>query len=115
MRPDTLVEEPGGVAIYRRVLVGYMPRGSNGLAMCLWCQQREVGWKGRQFCNDTCMNAHKRSLRKQPKARWQPCPGCGLPCIKCARSSHLRCWLWKWKGRTPVWKSSGEPVHGGQP
>lgn len=110
-----ITEDPvDGVPIYRRVIVGYLPRGPSGRPLCLWCQVKDARWKGSAFCTDTCMNAHRRSLRP-PKARWQPCPGCGLPCIKCARSSHTPCWLWRWRGRTPVWKSSGEPVHGGQP
>ena len=39
-----VVEEPGGVALYRRVLVGYLPRHHpGGWAVCLQCREREAG------------------------------------------------------------------------
>jgi hypothetical protein len=108
-----VVEEPGGVALYRRVLVGYLPRHHpGGWAVCLWCREREADGPGRAFCSDTCRAAHTRSMRP-PKARFLPCPGCGRPCIKCSRYSGpgSLCVAWRWRGRVPVWRANGEPVH----
>lgn len=107
----TLQEDPEGVPLYRRVLVGYRPRGPSGRALCLRCGEREVWTRGSLFCSTGCRMVYRRAERG-PRPRWSPCPGCGLPCRKCLRIDDA-CREWKWRGHTPVWKSSGEPVHGG--
>lgn len=105
--------KPGeGVPIRRAVVVGYVPRGPEGRALCIWCREREA-WGRNLFCSETCSHAHRRSTRP-PKARWQPCPGCGDPCIKCLRVRPL-CRTWRWgTSRVPVWRANGQRVHGGQ-
>lgn len=94
-----------GVPIYRRVLVGYVPRGPGGLPMCTVCGVREVYRRSSRYCGSECrMSARRR------KARWMPCPVCLRACIKCSRAPECRA-VWTWRGRTPVHRDTRQPLH----
>lgn len=101
-----IVEAPEGVGapIYRRVIVGYVARGPNGLALCLECNTREVRRRTSRFCGMECRRTYRRRERG-PKARFLPCPVCGVACIRCARGVECRR-AWTWRGRVPVFGRS---------
>lgn len=95
-----------GVPLYRKVLVGFIARGPNGLALCLQCQEREVRTRGSRFCGTDCRLKHRREERG-PKPRFLPCPVCGLACIRCLRSAECRR-AWVWRGRVPDFTHGAE-------
>lgn len=110
----TIHEDPNGVAVYRRVIIGYVGRGPTGRPLCLQCGVRErnelrEGGHGTLFCGRACRIEHRA---RPPKARWQPCPVCGEPCIKCLRMRACRA-VWTWYGRTPVRRGTRIKLHGG--
>lgn len=110
----TLHEDPRGVAVHRRVIVGYIGRGPTGHPLCLQCGVRErnaslEGGHATLFCSASCRTAHRA---RPTKARWQPCPVCGVPCIRCSRGVDCRA-VWEWYGRTPVRRGTMVKLHGG--
>lgn len=106
-----IAEDPSGVAIHRRVIVGRIGRGPTGRALCINCGVRERGGGGAatQFCGAACRREHRA---RPPKARWQPCPVCDRPCVNCARSPECRA-VWQWHGRLPVRTGTRTRLHGG--
>lgn len=102
-----ITEDPSrGVPIYRRVLVGYLPRGPGGLPYCVVCGVHEVWTRASRYCHQPCTGASQRPR----KARWMPCPVCRRPCIKCLRADECRA-VWTWYGRTPVIRGTRQPLH----
>ena len=55
---------PGATLAGGRIQPHVLPRGSNGLPLCRWCELEILSKRRRTFCSDYCVHQHR--LRTDP-------------------------------------------------
>ena len=96
------------IALRRTINCGPRPTNDAGEPLCLHCLVATVRNRFALTCSEACAMG-RRALRRGRKARFHPCPVCGLACVRCLRLGACR-EAWHWRGRSPV-RRDGSPLY----
>jgi hypothetical protein len=97
------------IALRRTINCGPRPVNADGEPLCLHCLLVPVRNRFALTCSAACA-AGRRTLRVGRKARFRPCPVCGLACVRCLRLGACR-EAWCWEGRRPVRTDGTGPLY----